>query len=40
MARQPEIEGKLRTNMLLGLVFIETVVIYALIIGILVVFVL
>ena len=40
IARQPEMEGKLRSNMMLGLVFIETVVIYALIVGILVVFVL
>ena len=40
IARQPEAEGKLRTTMMLGLVFVETVVIYALIVAILVVFVL
>lgn len=39
-ARQPEISGKLSSNMMLGLVFIETVVIYALVVGILVIFVL
>ena len=40
IARQPEAEGKLRTAMMLGLVFVETVVIYALIVAILIVFVL
>lgn len=40
IARQPEAEGKIRTSMMLGLVFIETVVIYALIVAILVIFVL
>ena len=40
IARQPEAEGKLRTTMMLGLVFVETVVIYALIVAILIVFVL
>ena len=35
-----EAEGKLRTTMMLGLVFVETVVIYALIVAILIVFVL
>lgn len=40
IARQPEAEGKIRTNLLLGLVLIETVVIYALIVAILVIFVL
>ncbi len=39
-ARQPEMSGKLSSNMMLGLVFIETVVIYALVVGILVIFVL
>ena len=38
--RQPEAEGKIRSTFMLGLVFIETVVIYALIIGILIIFVL
>lgn len=40
ISRQPEAEGKIRTNMMLGIVFIETVVIYALIISILIIFVL
>jgi F-type H+-transporting ATPase subunit c len=40
VARQPEMSGKIQTIMMLGLVFIETVVIYALIISILVIFVL
>jgi len=39
VARQPEAEGKIRTMLMLGLVFIETVVIYALIVSILIVFV-
>lgn len=39
-ARQPEASGNIRTTMMLGLVFIETVVIYALIVAILVIFVL
>ncbi len=40
VARQPEAEGKVRTMLMLGLVFIETAIIYALIIAILVIFVL
>ena len=40
VARQPEMSGKIQTIMMLGLVFIETVVIYALIIAILAIFVL
>lgn len=40
IARQPEADGKIRTSLMLGLVFIETLVIYALIIAILVIFVL
>lgn len=40
ISRQPEAEGKIRTTMMLGLVFIETVVIYALIVAILIIFVL
>ena len=40
IARQPEAAGSLRTTMMLGLVFIETVVIYALIVAILIIFVL
>ena len=39
-ARQPELQNKLSSNMMLGFVFIETVVIYTLIVGILVIFVL
>lgn len=40
ITRQPEAEGKIRTGMMLGLVFIETLVIYALIVAILLIFVL
>lgn len=40
ISRQPEAESKIRTSLMLGLVFIETVVIYALIVAILVIFVL
>lgn len=40
MARQPEASGEIRTSLMLGLVFIETAIIYALIVAILVVFVL
>ena len=40
IARQPEAEGSIRTNLLLGLVFIETAVIYALVIAIMIIFVL
>ena len=40
IARQPEAESKLRSNMMRGLIFIETAIIYELIVGILVVFVL
>lgn len=40
IARQPEASGNIRSSMMLGLVFIETVVIYALIVAILLVFVL
>ena len=40
ISRQPEAEGKIRSAFMLGLVFIETVVIYALIVAILVIFVL
>ncbi len=40
VARQPEAAGKIQTQLMLGLVFIETVVIYALIVAILIVFVL
>lgn len=40
IARQPEAEGKMRTIMMLGLVFVETAIIYALIVAILIIFVL
>jgi len=40
MARQPEIAGKINSTMMLGMVFIETAIIYALIIAILIIFVL
>ena len=40
MARQPEMADKINSTMMLGLVFIETAIIYALIIAILVIFVL
>ena len=39
IARQPEAEGKIRTNFMLGLVFIETAIIYALLVVILIIFV-
>ena len=39
IARQPEAEGKIRTAMMLGLVFVETAIIYALIVAILIIFV-
>ena len=38
-ARQPEASGRIQTLLMLGLVFIETVVIYALIVAILIIFV-
>ena len=38
--RQPEAENKIRTNLMLGLVFVETAIIYALIVAILIIFVL
>lgn len=40
ISRQPEAEGPIRTTLMLGLVFIETLVIYALIVAILIIFVL
>ncbi len=39
-ARQPEAASNIRTTMMMGLVFIETAIIYALIIAILIIFVL
>ena len=40
IARQPEATGQIRASMMMGLVFIETVIIYALIVAILIIFVL
>ena len=40
IARQPEANGQIRATMMMGLVFIETVIIYALIVAILIIFVL
>lgn len=40
ISRQPEAEGKIRSAMMLGLVFIETAIIYALLAVILIIFVL
>ena len=39
MARNPEMTGKLRTNMILGSALCETTAIYALLIAILIIFV-
>jgi F-type H+-transporting ATPase subunit c len=38
MARQPELISKLQTNMIIGLAFIETVVLYTLLLAIIVLF--
>ena len=40
ISRQPEASGEIRSTLMIGLVFIETAIIYALIVAILVVFVL
>lgn len=40
ISRQPEAEDKIRTTLMLGLVFVETAIIYALIVAILIIFVL
>ncbi len=40
ISRQPEAEGAVRTSLMLGLVFIETAIIYALIVAIMIIFVL
>ena len=40
MARQPEVAGQINSSMMLGMVFIETAIIYALIVAILIIFVL
>jgi F-type H+-transporting ATPase subunit c len=38
MARQPELMGQLRTNMILGIAFIEGIALFALVIAILLLF--
>lgn len=40
ISRQPEADSKIRTTLMLGLVFIETAIIYALLVVILIIFVL
>lgn len=40
ISRQPEAEGSIRTTMMLGLVFVETAIIYSLVVAILIIFVL
>lgn len=40
ISRQPEAHSKIQTSLMLGLVFIETAIIYALIVAILIIFVL
>lgn len=40
VSRQPEAAGKIQTILMLGLVFVETAIIYALIVAILIIFVL
>ena len=37
IARQPEADGKIRSAMILGLVYLETAIIYALIVALLVI---
>ena len=39
LGRNPEAEGKIRANMILGLAFAEAIAIYALLIGIIIAFV-
>lgn len=36
IAKQPEADGKIRATLILGLVFIETAIIYALVVGLLI----
>ena len=40
ISRKPEAENKIRNTLMLGLVFIETAIIYALVVSILIIFVL
>jgi F-type H+-transporting ATPase subunit c len=39
MGRNPEVSGELRTNMILGIVFAESIAIYALVVALVLVFV-
>lgn len=36
IAKQPEADGKIKSTLILGLVFIETAIIYALVVGLLI----
>lgn len=38
MGRNPEVAGELRTNMILGIVFAESVAIYALVVALILIF--
>jgi F-type H+-transporting ATPase subunit c len=38
MGRNPEVSGELRTNMILGIVFAESVAIYALVVALILIF--
>ena len=40
IARQPELKGDIRTNLIIGIVFMETAIIYALVVAIIIIFVL
>lgn len=40
ISRQPEAAGRISTSLMLGLVFVETAIIYALVVAILIIFVL
>lgn len=40
IARQPELKGDIRTTLILGIVFMETAIIYALVVAIIIIFVL
>ncbi len=40
LGRNPEAEGSIRTNMILGIAFAEAIAIYALIVGVIIAFVL
>ena len=38
MGRNPEVSGELRTNMILGIVFAESIAIYALVVALILIF--